>query len=185
MVKIPDALKPTTDQMSGHLLSFLSVHAPRRAYHWWMAPDLETERELPYVPVSWYLARNSVNALRGWEEIDGFEESGLRPAHYRRAAIMGIEQDVMDDLQVREGGEHALAYALGSAVMVAALPDGFGYESDDPGRYKVADRVGKGMLLTVPGLWIADERRIVTSEEALHVVRVVPTEEVPSTVPML
>jgi hypothetical protein len=93
--------------------------------------------------------------VRDWAEFKGDPGAGSIPSRYRKAAVLTLDKTVQDERQKMRGGQHAVAFALGTAVMVGALPEGqtFGQDPEDDERYMVSLRIGRDALRATAGLW--------------------------------
>lgn len=173
---------PDLTPAAAHGLSFMSSHARlwQRPHDWMMKADAPS-----YTPVRWQIAAQDVDSIRDWAEFEGNPDSGRIPRWYRTGAIINVERDTLDELQSNEGGWHAAAYALGSAIVVAEVPGGFGHEMTDEDRYAVGLRIGRGTLQMTAGLWHPEDKRLVVPEDSLHRVETVPVDRFPSGIPLL
>lgn len=163
-------------------LSFLSMHSNyiQKPHDWVMESNAPS-----YTPVTWQVASHDVESVDDWAVFVGDPAAGVIPRWYREGAIVNIEREALDDLQQREGGRHAAAYALGSMIMVGELPNGFGHEMTDEDRYAVGMRIGKGTLMMTAGLWLPEDRRLLVPADSLHRMETAPVYRFPVNIPLI
>jgi hypothetical protein len=110
-----------------------------------------------YVAMSWFPGKLATNSIDNWLTFYGDMDSSRLPSGYKRAGIISFDKEPIDDEQYFYGGRHAVAFALGSAVMIglAHNPEAeiFGSEPGNDKRYATAMRIGKGTLQATVGIW--------------------------------
>jgi hypothetical protein len=152
-----------TDRLKAKALATLSGIAPDSKPHkWFMAADAPS-----YVPVRWQVANNPAQSVRDWVEFDGDPNSGRLPRNYASAGILCVDYEALDRLQDREGGKQAVAYSnsIGSVMVAAELPNGFGRKGLD--EYRVGMRIGRRPLYATAGIWLDDIKRLIVPEGGL------------------
>jgi hypothetical protein len=99
----------TGDRLKAEALEFGSVLNHRFPFFRTLV-----EAKAPHVSVQWFHARMPVSALLNTQTYK--PARGLTPKHYPKAAILALPKAEVDEHQLRQGGVHAVAYALGSTV---------------------------------------------------------------------
>lgn len=141
-----------------------------------------------YTPVRWRHARMAVVADGDWAEFEAAPESGKTPRNYRMAAILNVDSQKLDRAQEYYGGTHAVAYALGTAIMVGVMPENksFSTESEPDEAYAVAMRIGRGVLRATAGLWLS-EGAIIVPAGSVHKAPIptMPVEHISVDIPLV
>ncbi len=138
-----------------------------------------------HVSARWRHSSVPAAAITNWVSYAGIAESGRRPKDYPEAAILGISKEEVDAYAAEHGGQHAVAYVLGSRVIIGTmLEDEIFGVSEDGEQYRVAMGIGKGVLQATAGLYLPHKRLWVPSAPIEDMGRM-PADQVPVTVPFL
>jgi len=100
-------------------------------------------------PVRWqHLGKPAEGIRADWVKHEGDETAGLLPRNFNLAAIILIDREEMDNRLSVNGSKPAVAYKLGSAVMLGHSSEYqiLGLENPDDEDYRVAMGIGKGPL---------------------------------------
>ena len=108
-----------------------------------------------FVPASgkisfrWRHARIPTDSIENWASFEGNQSSGWTPPNYKEAGILLIDKQSLDEEQVKHGGKQAVAYALGTTVMIGygQSPFLFAHNKMEEDRYIIAMGIGKGVGL--------------------------------------
>jgi|GEM_PF-6813671 len=103
----------------------------------------------------WYNAGFPKNLIPNWQSTPGDPNSGLLPRNYASDLLISVDKDTIDGYMNRKGGQQAVVYALGSAVMVGVDPMRtriFAEHPDDEDRYAIGMGIGRGRLWAAMGV---------------------------------
>src|ERR1019366_8818813 len=71
-----------------------------------------------YKSVLWFPGHIATSSIDKWVTFAGDRDAGHLPSQYKRAGVIIFERAPIDDEYRQSGGRHAVAFALGSAVMI-------------------------------------------------------------------
>ena len=133
-----------------------------------------------FISLRWQHARVPAEDITNWVEFPGDPEAGWLPRSYHKAGIILFDREKMDTARNEYGGEHAVAYALGSAVMygISHEKEIFRQKKDDEANYAIAMGIGKGVLSAVPGIWTPD-RGFFAPDVSARAEEIVLTDRIP------
>jgi hypothetical protein len=136
-------------------------------------------------PRRWHATITHADNVPSWIRTGGFQDSGKRPATYRRAVQMATNLNALVEQARRYNAEPAVAFAAGSAVLAASIPAEelledrkFAHEADGsaPEDWAVTMRVGRDDLRSTLGIWhpgmnhfMAAQAPVTAAEELLDV----------------
>lgn len=128
-----------------------------------------------------------------WASYEGFRGSGVTPNKYGAAAIILVDRESMDAALRKHSADHAqqaVAYRLGSAVMVGTSTDHklLGLEHEDDADYKVAMRIGKGPLdaqVAIETHYYGSKRLFLPLDKGVRSGPIIAIPEVPPSVPLV
>lgn len=115
----------------------------------WLGTAVGHQNKPPQLAARWRHANLASQTVDSWQSFEGSHLSSRMPRGYPRVALIAIEKTVLDEFQASLGGQQAVAYALGSTVMVGTVEKQtrfLGDYPDDPSRYAVGMRIGQGPL---------------------------------------
>lgn len=168
-----------SDHLTAGVLSAASsiTHRFPGLEHALMKPDV-----VKFVPVRWHRLPLSATDL-DWVSADGHGKSGRLPKKYLRSAVISADVWSSDCSMSQSPLRPAVAYRLGSAVVVGVLDNEntFGVAPDDPNRDVVAMGIGKGVLDAAMGLWTPDREFIPASDVRMD--GTYPNQELPAYIP--
>jgi hypothetical protein len=137
-------------------------------------------------PRRWHATITHADTMPSWIRTAGFQDSGRRPATYRRAMQMSTNLPALVEQARRYNAEPAVAFAAGSAVLAASIPaeelledakDIRRIDEPAPEDWAVTMRVGRDDLRSTLGIWhpgmnsfMAAEAPVVAADELLDVV---------------
>lgn len=104
--------------------------------------------------ITWRHARIPADSISNWVSYPGQDESGRLPPNYNEFGVLNIDKQLLQDYLFVHGGRHAVAYALGSTVMVGVTlkTHMFSIERDDDANLQVAMGIGKKVLNATAGI---------------------------------
>ena len=124
--------------------------------------------------------------IEDWVRFEGNKKSGRLPSDYLDAGILQIDESKMRDLISVRGGREAVAYRLGSAVMIGYAEHStlFSNDPQDKTKRQVAMGIGKGELDATVGVWTW-ENQFATLQGLATKGRRMPTGNVPNWVTLV
>jgi hypothetical protein len=145
------------------------------------------EQKQEHVSVQWLHARKRAETITNWRVYPGIRTAGRTPKGYPEAAIIALSKAETDAEQARrDGSVHAVAYKLGSTVMVGAMLDQEIFGIEDNNRcYRVAMGIGKDALTVTAGLWTSETRELWVPNAVIEDGGRVSADAVPIDVPFL
>ena len=116
------------------------------------------------VALRWRLSPLPVTTVTNWYAYDGNAEAGRTPRDYPEAAVLSIDNRLLEQFVDVRGARPVVAYALGqTAFMIGSAPRGvalFAPSETDPNHSVVAMRIGQGVLKATAGIYTAHQTLI-------------------------
>ena len=141
-----------------------------------------------HISTRWHVAKEAANDIKGWVAFEPNRAAGRTPRQYPEAGVISVgyrdlEQFVDYFDEAEREAKYAVAYKLGTAVMVGTMPEDqtFGRSTD---RYQVAMRIGSGVLEATAGVWLPDSRSLVVPQDGARADGRMPVSEVPQSIPL-
>jgi hypothetical protein len=122
----------------------------------------------PHVSVRWRHARIAATSLTNTVTFEGLRDHTVLPCDFPEVGVIAISKEETDREQRDNGGIHAVAYALGSTVMVGVMEKREIFQIlADEDQYAVAMGIGHSDLIATSGLWSPDTKQLWTPETSI------------------
>lgn len=149
--------------------------------------DVRFDNKYPtHEPFRWRHARMSADSISDWVEFEGNKDSGWLPSEYLEAGILEIDRNRMNDVLCVHGGREAVAYKLGSTVMVGHSDKSplFSRDPENSRNRQVAMCIGKETLAATVGVWTY-RNEFISAPAIVTKGNRIPTRQVPTWVTLV